>query len=134
MCARAQTDTHTHTHTQRCGKVEGLREGYFYVNFLLVISFIYISNVPLLSLLSAEPPSHTRCLYEGASPPTHPLLPQYSSIPLCWVIKPPQDQGSPLPLIPDKSFLCCICSWSHGFPHMYSMVGGLVLATSRMSG
>jgi hypothetical protein len=42
--------------------------------------------------------------------PTH--LP--TSISLCWVIKPPQDQGPPFPLVLDKAILCCIYSWSHG--------------------
>jgi hypothetical protein len=34
--------------------------------------------------------------------PTHPLLPQQPSIPLSRVIKPPQDQGAPLSVMPDK--------------------------------
>ena len=60
-------------------------------------------------------PLPSPCLYKGAPPPTHPLLPQCSSIPLCWVIEPPQDQGAPLPLMPDKAIFCYISSWSHGF-------------------
>lgn len=39
------------------------------------------------------------CLYEGSPPPTHPLLPHCSSIPLCWGIKPPQEKGPPFPLM-----------------------------------
>ena len=66
-----------------------------------------------------QPPSHPHplCLYEDAPPPTHPLPPHLSSIPLCWGIKPPQDQEPPLPLMPDKAILCYICSWSHGSLH-----------------
>ena len=67
-------------------------------------------------------------------PPTHPLLPHLSSIPLHWGIKPPQDQGPPLPLMPDKAILCYICIWSHGSLHVYSLVGGLVSGSSGWSG
>jgi hypothetical protein len=42
------------------------------------------------------------------------LLPQQPSIPLSWVIKPPQDQGAPLPVIPGKAILCYIPSWIRG--------------------
>ena len=50
-------------------------------------------------------------------------LPTYS---LPWVIKPPQSQGARLPVMPHKAILCYIFSWSHGSPHVYSLVGGLV--------
>ena len=60
----------------------------------------------------------------------HPLPLHCSSIPLCWGIKPPQDQGPPLPLISDKVILCYIYSWSHGPIHIYSLVGGLVPGSS----
>jgi hypothetical protein len=40
---------------------------------------------------------------------------------LHWAIKPPQDH-----LMPDKVIFCYICSWSLGFLHVYSLVGGLV--------
>ena len=48
------------------------------------------------------------------------------SIPLCWLFELPQEQGAPLPLMPDKAILCYISSWSHGFLHVYSGVGGSV--------
>jgi hypothetical protein len=72
----------------------------------LVILFIFISNViPLPSFPSTSPlPPPSPCLYEGAPPRTHPLLPQWPSIPLYWVIKPPQVQGAPLPVMADKAF------------------------------
>ena len=46
------------------------------------------------------------CVYEGAPPPpTHPLLPHPSSIPLHWGNKPPQDQVPLLPLMADEAVL-----------------------------
>ena len=61
-----------------------------------------------------------------------PLPPHCPSIPLCLGIEPPQDQGPPLPLIPDKAILCYVYSWSHGSPlfPVYSLAGGLVPGSS----
>jgi hypothetical protein len=84
--------------------------------FLLVILFIYISNViPLPSFPSTSPLScpPSPCLYGGAPPPAHTPLPQWPSVPLSCVIKPPQTS---LPVMPDKAILCYISSWSHGYP------------------
>ena len=50
--------------------------------------------------------------------PTHPLLPHYPSIPLCWCIEPSQDQGSSLPLMPNKTLFCFICSRRHRSFHV----------------
>jgi hypothetical protein len=66
--------------------------------------------------------------------PTHPLPPHYPSIPLCWGIKSPQNQGLPHPLMPDKAILCYICNWRHGSPHAYSLIGGLFPGSSGESG
>ena len=88
-----------------------------FFHFLLVILYIYISNViSLPSFPSTRPlPSPpSLCLYEDASPPT--LLPQPPSVSLSWVIKPPQDQGAPFPVMADKAILCYIFSWSHESP------------------
>ena len=41
--------------------------------------------------------------YEGTHPPIYSLLPYCPSIPLHWGIKPSQDQGPFLPLMPDKA-------------------------------
>ena len=68
-------------------------------------------------------PSPSPCFSEGIPPPTIPLPPPYLSIPLYWDIKPPQDQGSPLPLMPDNAILCYICSWNHESLQVYSLVG-----------
>ena len=81
-------------------------------------------NLSIPSFLSSLP---------FAPPPTHPLPPHHSSIPLRWGIKPPQDQGPPLPLISDKAILYYICIWSHGSLHVYSLVGGLVPGSSGRS-
>jgi hypothetical protein len=110
----------------------GFPTGQFFL--LLIIPFIYISNdSPLPSYPSTIPPSHNLpllpplCLYEGDHPPT---LPYPSSIPLHWGIKPPQDQGSPLPLMSDKAILCYLCIWSNGPLPVHSLVGGLVCGTT----
>ena len=104
--------------------------------FLKIDYFIYFSNVVppswssfhKLSILSSHPFASKRVF---PNQPTHPLLP---SISLCWSIKPPQDQGPPLPLMPDKAILCYICCWSHGSFHMYSLVSGLVPGNSGNTG
>ena len=74
-------------------------------------------------------PSSSSCLCEDAPPPTYPLQPHHPNIPLFWGIKPPKDQGPPLPMKLDKATLC----WSHRFLHVYSFVGGLVPGSSRGS-
>ena len=54
----------------------------------------------------------------------------YFSISLCWNIKPPLDQETPLPLMLENAVLWYIYSWSHGTFHVYSLVGGLVCGNS----
>ena len=109
----------------------------FFLKKILVILFIYISNVITLpgfcstDLLSQ--PSFT-LLLRGAPPPTYPLPPYHPQISLWWSIKPSQDQGPPLSLMPGKAILYYICSWSHGSLHVYSLVGGLVPGSSGESG
>jgi hypothetical protein len=85
---------------------------------------------PLRNPLSHPPSS---CFCEGVLLPTCPFLPHRHSILLCWGIKPSQDQGPPLPLMPDKAILCYICCWSHGSLHVYSLVDGLVPGSSEGS-
>jgi hypothetical protein len=80
---------------------------------------------------------HFKCplsWFPPLQPPTHPIPPHCSSIPLHWGIKPPQDTGPPLPLMPDKSIICYICTWSHGSLHVHSLVGGLVPGSFGGSG
>jgi hypothetical protein len=84
---------------------------HLYVFFLLVIFFIYISNViPFPGFPSENPlsPPPSPCS------PTHPLLllgPLYS-------------------LMTNKAIFCYICSWSHWSHNVYSLVGGLVPGSS----
>jgi hypothetical protein len=101
--------------------------------FLLVILFIYISNVipfPVSPPQNPYPIPPPCWFYEGAPPPTCPLPLHHPSIPLPWVIVPPQDQGVPLPLMPEKAILCYICSWSHRSFHVCYSVGGLAPGSS----
>jgi hypothetical protein len=70
----------------------------------------------------------------GCSSTTHPLPSQYPSIPLYRSIQPLQDQGLPLPLMPDKVIFFYICIWSPESLHVYSLVGGLVPGSSGRSG
>jgi len=85
---------------------------------------------------SGNPLSHPPSLwfYKGALPPTYSLLPSCPGIPLHQGLKSSQDQSPLLPLMPDKAILCCICDWSHGLLHVYSLVGGLVPGSSWGSG
>jgi len=59
-------------------------------------------------------------------PSTHPFPPPCPDIPLHWWVETWQGQGLLLPLVPNKAILYYICSWSHGFVHVYSLDGGLV--------
>ena len=84
---------------------------FYFVCFFLDIFFTYISNV---------------IPFSGFCSPTHPLPLPSSGVPLHSGIKLSQDQGPVLPLMTNKAILCCICSWSHGFLHVYSLVGSLI--------
>jgi hypothetical protein len=48
---------------------------------------------------------------------------------LCCGLETPQDQGLPLPLIPDKAILSYMYSWSQGSFHVYSLFGDLVFVS-----
>jgi hypothetical protein len=90
---------------------------FYWLFYLFTFQVISLSRFTSTSPLSPSP-----YLYEGASPPSYPLLPQRFSISLPWVIEPPLDQGAPLPMMFDKAVLCYICSWSHGsLPPMYTL-------------
>ena len=88
--------------------------------FKMVILFTYnscvfpLSSFPSFQFPLPKPtiPSESPCIYEGSPPAAHPLLWQCPSIPLLWVIEPPQNQGAPLPVMPAKAILCSISSWS----------------------
>jgi hypothetical protein len=76
------------------------------------------------------PHPHPLCIYDSLPTPTYSLLPPQPGILLHWAIKPSQDQGPLLPMIPDKAILCYLCSWSHESLHVYSLIGGLVPGSS----
>jgi hypothetical protein len=99
----------------------------------LVILFIYILNVILLPGFPSANPLSPPPPPEGASHPhTHFHLTALA-FPCAWTlwgIKPLQDQGPLLPLMPDQAVLCYICSWSHGFLLMFPLVGGFVPGSS----
>jgi hypothetical protein len=44
-------------------------------------------------------------------------------IPTCWGNKPTHDQARPLPLMSDKTILCCIFSRSHRLTCAYTLLG-----------
>ena len=97
---------------------------------LLHIFYIFISNImpfpDFPSKNSLYPPSP--CL------PNYPLQLLGPGIALHWDIKPLQDQEPILPLMTNKAILCNICNRSHGSLHVYSLVGGLVSVSSRVTG
>jgi hypothetical protein len=102
--------------------------------FLLVISFIYISNVIPFLVSPLETPYPIFPPPASMRVPPHPLLPPCPGISLHWGIKPSQDQGPLLPLMPNKAILYYTCSRSHGSFYVYSLVGGLVPASCWGSG
>ena len=67
------------------------------------------SSFPISPLQTLIPFLSSLCHYEGTPQPTHPLPTYHSSILLFWGIKPPQDQGPPLPLMSDKAILYYLC-------------------------
>jgi hypothetical protein len=98
-------------------------DGFFNMySFFIFYRLFYLFTFQMLSAFPVSPPQtsyslslSSRCFYEGARPPTHPFLFKHPSIPLHWVHKLPQDQGAPLPLMPDEVILCY---WNHGPLHV----------------
>jgi hypothetical protein len=96
-----------------------------------------ISHLPVTPPQTSNPTSALFSLTfasDCAPVHTYSLLPHHSSISLHWGIKPPQDQGPPLPLMSDKAIFCYICIWSHGFLHVHSLIGGLIPGSPGWSG
>jgi hypothetical protein len=86
----------------------------------------FLVSSPRIPYPNPLSPASTRVL-----PHPHPrVLCPIGDILLCWSIKPSQEQGPPLPLLPDNVILCYICSWSHESLHVYCLVGVLVLGSS----
>ena len=63
----------------------------------------------------------------------HPPTLSHPTTILCWGIKPPQDQGPPLPLLSDKAILCYICVWSHESLPVHFLVSGLVSGSTGLA-
>jgi hypothetical protein len=86
---------------------------------LLYCIYLHFKCYPLswFPLHKSPIPTPSPCLHASALLPSHLLLPHTPSIPLCWGIKPSQDQRLLLPLMSNKAILCFICSWSHESLH-----------------
>ena len=80
------------------------------IAFLLISLFVYISNVISLSGFLSARPHPIPPLTSSKSMLLYTLIPHCPSIRLHWGIKPPQDQRPSLPLMPDETILCYICS------------------------
>jgi hypothetical protein len=90
---------------------------------------IYISSlIPLPGTPHSQNPpipSPSPCFYDRVPPPNPPPPTSPPSVPLHWDIY--YTFIGPLhPLMSDKAILCYICSWSH----VYSLVGSLVPGSS----
>ena len=96
--------------------------------FFYYFLYLHFKCYPLSP--SESPISHPHL----APPLTHPLLIPCPGTPLHWGIEPSQGQGPLLPLMLDKDILCHICSGSHKFHHVYSLVGVLVPGSSGYTG
>jgi hypothetical protein len=97
------------------------------LTFKMLIPFL-VSSLKTLHCTPWAPYLH------NAISPTYQFKPHHPRNPLCWGIKPSQDQGPLLLLMPDKAIVCYICGWCHGSLHVYSSVGGLVPGSSGRSG
>jgi hypothetical protein len=85
---------------------------------------LLLSRFPLPRNFLSHPPFS--CFYEVIPPPTHPPTP--ASLPSHSITLGHRafiDQGSLLPLMPNKAILYYIYGWSHGSLNVYSFVGGL---------
>ena len=85
----------------------------YFKTFLLDIFFIYISNVipftgPPQKITSYPFPPPPASMRMFAHTPTHAFPP------FLMCIESTQDQGTLLPLIPNKATLYYTCGWSHG--------------------
>jgi hypothetical protein len=130
----------------RCPKTCSFWTVYIYIGTLkaknqdqwsmfLLDSFLILLYIPFKFYPLPHPYVSMRVLpHPLPHPLSHPLLPQCPSITLHWGIKPSQDKGATLPLMPDMAILCFIFSWSHRSLHVYSLLGGLFLGTFGASG
>jgi hypothetical protein len=99
-----------------------------FLKFLLVILFIYMSNVIPLPSFPFAIPLPIPSVSMRVLPHLLPLL--LPSVPLWWGIDASQDQGHILPLMPGKTILYYICSWSHASLHVHPLIGCLAFGSS----
>jgi len=99
----------------------------FFIGYFL---YLHFKCYPLSSPPPLKSPHPSPYFYEGVPPLTHPLPSPRPCIPLHWGIEPSQDQGPFLSLMLSK----VICSQSHGYLHLYSLVAGLVPGSSARLG
>jgi hypothetical protein len=82
---------------------------FFFVGYFLYLHFKYYfipCSPPLETPYPILPfPVSMKML---THPPTHPLPPAHPHIPLHWGTEPSQYQGPLLPLMANKTILCCI--------------------------
>ena len=96
-------------------------------SLLLVITFIYISNIISFPWFPSTNPLsyHTcPCFYRLLPQTIYPLLPHPSRILLCLIIEHSQHNEPFLPCMPVKVILWYICSQSHESLHVYSSTCG----------
>jgi len=86
-----------------------LTHPFLFIYLLVCYLLFYLFTFQMLSLFQVSPPQppypSLPCFYAGIPRP-HSLLPPCPGLPLYWGIKPSQDQGLLLPLIPKKAILC----------------------------
>jgi hypothetical protein len=116
-----------------CATMPG--SGLFFFCTIILYWLFYLLTFHMLNPFPVSPPQTpipSQLLYEGAAPPTHSHV---STLPFPYLGLPASTGPRvPLPLMPDKTILYYICSWSHGSLHVYSLVSGLVSGSFRESG
>jgi hypothetical protein len=106
-------------------------KNFYWLFYLFVFQMLFpFLFSPLQPSYPLAPPSY---FYDGAPPPTPSHLTALALTNAgAWSLH--RIKGFPSHLIPDKAILCYICGWSHGYLHVYSLVGGLVPGRSGGSG
>jgi hypothetical protein len=103
---------------------------FLYFLFYWIFYFIYISNVIPFPCIPSRIPYPIVLLPDPMRVLTY--LPTHSHLPA--LAFPSQKQGPFLPLMSNKAILCYICSRNHGSLIVYTLVSGLVPASSWESG
>jgi hypothetical protein len=111
-----------------CEKTPWPRQLFFFSFFYWIFSLFTFQMLSPFQVSPPELPSHppSPCLSTTHSS----SLASHPGIPLNWSIEPPQVQGLLLILMSNQVILCHIHGWSHGFLHVYFLVGGPVPGSS----